>query len=240
MQDDFITSLTYEVREEVVERYFYERRLIELQISHVHELAQHARKLEQRLHLCFARLYELLIDDHHVTRFTRMTGLKMPLFKKRVAPGAPGHKNSFITRFKMLISRGRFKKLLLKEYQELCGSAERYKSAYENLREECKAVNYNMGKFEKNYDLMIIINFLNAMDPELVMKKYFLGANFTPEEIGAAGEGLAFKKIDLEQFQLTKPPEIPGLKTVHRPLASIARSIYTAHASEVRALLRKR
>ncbi len=240
MQDDFITSLTYKVKEEIVERYFYERRLIELQISHVHELAREVQKLEQNLHHHFARLYKLLIDDHHIIQCSEMIGLKSPPFKNKVYPGIPEYKIPFTIKLRALTGKGKFKLLLGGEYQMLYGSAEQYRAAYENLREECKAVNYNAGKFEKNYDLMIIINFLNSMDPELVMKKYFLGANFTPEEIGAAGKGLAFKKINFEGFQFTKPPEIPDLKRVRKPLAALAGTIYTAHAGKVKTLLKQR
>ncbi len=239
MQDDFISSLTYEVKEEILERYFYERRLLDMQITCVRELAQQAQKLEQKLRLCFARLYNLLIDNNHLMEFTEMIGFEAPPFKQQVKYDAPGDQISLICKFRALTIKGKFKKLLFEEYQKLCGSAEQYRSAYENLREECKAVNYNIREFEKNHDLMIIINFLQSMDPELVMKKYFLGANFTPEEIGAVGNGLAFKKLHLKQFQLTEPPEIPDTGIIRKPLAALAGAIYADHASLVKAMLRQ-
>lgn len=239
MQDDFISALTYEVKEEILERYFYERRLIDMQITYARELAQQAQKLEQKLRLCFAQLYKLLIDNHHLMKFTEMIGLEAPLFKKQAQYDTQEYKISLVHKLRALTMKGKFKKLLFEEYQKLCGSAEQYRSAYENLREECKAVNYNIRKFEKNHDLMIIINFLNSMDPELVMKKYFLGTNFTPEEIGTVGNGLAFKKLHLKQFQLTEPPEIPDIGIVRKPLAALAGTIYADHAGLIKAMLRQ-
>lgn len=240
MQDDFITSLTYEIREEILEKYFYERRLIELQIPRVHELAQHAQKLEHKLRVCFARLDELLIDNHYVRQFAEIIGHKSHLLKKQKDFGTPNRKVPIIIKLGGITSKGKFKKLLFEEYQKLCGLIEAYRESYENLREECNAVNYNMEKFEKNYDLMIIINFLKSMDTELVMKKYFMGSNFTPEEIGAVGEGLAFKKILFEQFQLTEPPEVPDLKTIHNLLTVLANKIYAGHTNQIKTLLRQR
>jgi hypothetical protein len=128
----------------------------------------------------------------------------------------------------------------LEEYHTLYQSAEKYRSAWENLREECKAVNYNIVKFAKNYDLMVIINFLKSMDPELVMKKYFLGSNFTPDEIGTVGEGLAFKKISFEHFQLTEPPEILHPEMVRKPLVALAGDIYTTYTDRIKTLLRQK
>jgi hypothetical protein len=240
MQDDFISSLTYEVKEEILERYFYERRLIEMQIDYVRELAQQAQKLEQKLRLCFAQLYKLLIDNNHLMEFTEIIGLETPPFKQQVKYDAPEYQISFIRKFRALTIKGKFKKVLFEAYQKLRRSAEEYRPAYENLREECKAVNYNIREFEKNHDLMVIINFLQSMDSELVMKKYFLGANFTPEEIGAVGNGLAFKKLHIKQFQLTKPPEIPDIGPVHKPLTALAGAIYAAHTHQVKAMLRQK
>jgi hypothetical protein len=239
MPDDFITSLTYEVKEEILERYFYERRLIELQIPPIYELVQQVQKLERRLTLRFARLYGLLIDDRYVTQFINMIGIKSASFKKGGKPKTSEYKIPSI-KLRGLTRKGKFKKLLLEEYDKLYGSAEQYRSAYENLREECKAVNYNMEAFAKNYDLMVIINFLKSMDPELIMKKYFLGSNFTPKEIGTVGEGLAFKKICFEHFQLTEPPELPHPRMVRKPLVALAGNIYTAHADQIRTLLKQK
>jgi hypothetical protein len=35
MEDDIVAALTHEVKEEIIEKYFYERRLIEEQIKYV-------------------------------------------------------------------------------------------------------------------------------------------------------------------------------------------------------------
>ena len=239
MQDDFITSLTHEVKEEILERYFYERRLIELQIPPIYELAQKVQTLECKLILSFGRLYKLMIDNHHVKQLINIMGIKCFPFKK-----GDNHRTTEYTipsiKLRSVTSKGKFKKLLLEEYHILYRSAEEYRSAWENLRAECKAVNYNIEKFEKNYDLMVIINFLKSLDAELIMKKYFLGSNFTAEEIETVEEGLAFKKICFEHFQLTEPPALPHPAMVRKPLVELASNIYTTHTDRIKTLFRQK
>ncbi|MCK4486653.1 MAG: hypothetical protein KAU38_07820, partial [Desulfobacterales bacterium] len=60
MQDDIISALTQEVKEEVIQNYFHERRLIEEQINYLNELAEHTSQLEGKLYRRFARIYEFL------------------------------------------------------------------------------------------------------------------------------------------------------------------------------------
>ena len=47
MQDDIVSALTQEVKQEVLENYLYERGLIEEQINYVNELAGHTAELEE-------------------------------------------------------------------------------------------------------------------------------------------------------------------------------------------------
>ncbi|MFV9690712.1 MAG: hypothetical protein ACNY01_07065 [Desulfobacteria bacterium] len=239
MQDDFIASLTYEVREEVVERYFYERRLIELQIDHIHELARKTRKLEKTLHRCFAHIYEFLIDDSSIMQFDEITSNKRSCFVKSEAPVTAGHRLSLGARICSLTGRRKFKRLLFAEYEELEKVAQEYESAYEDMKEECEAVCHNIRTFQKNHDVMIIIGFLKSMDTELLVKKHFLGDNFSPEEIGSVDQGLAFKRPRIEQFQLTPPPEIPSMDTVAGPLTALASAVYDAHTDKIKRALRQ-
>jgi hypothetical protein len=239
MEDDFITALTYEVKEEILEQYFYERRLIELQIPPIYELVQQVKKLERNLMLRFSRLYELMMDDQYITQFNNIIGITYFPFKRGIKHRTSQYKISSI-KLKGFTSKGKLKNLLLEQYRTLYQSAEKYRSAWKNLKEECKAVNHNIAKFAKRYDLMVIINFLNSMDPELVMKKYFLGSNFTPDEIGKVGEGLAFKKISFKHFQLAEPPEISHPAIIRKPLVSLAGDIYTTHTDRIKTLLRQK
>jgi hypothetical protein len=184
MQDDFISALTLEVKEEVIQNYLYERRLIEEQIHYAEELAEHAAQLQEMLSGRFARMYDLLFETGFINEFVNILGLKEPPFNDRIGKDSKCRKDVRFIKVHGLTNRARFRKLVLEAYRRLVTWNDKYKDAYENLKEECKAVNTNLTKFEKNHDLLTIINFLKSMDAGEIVKKHFMGENFTPEESG--------------------------------------------------------
>ena len=114
----------------------------------------------------------------------------------------------------------------------------RYKEAYKNLEEECKAAAHNLKKFESGYDLLTILNFLKDMDVEFIQKKHFLGDGFTPEEMASVEGTLRFKPIRIERFKLIAPPDLPEPKTVQRQLTALADHVYCQCRGRVRAVMR--
>ena len=80
MEDNIVSALTYEVKEEIIENYFYERRLIEEQFNHVKALAEQARILQDNLCKRFARIIDLLQAGPFVRQFVQLIGLKEGTF----------------------------------------------------------------------------------------------------------------------------------------------------------------
>jgi hypothetical protein len=137
-----------------------------------------------------------------------------------------------------LTDRARFKKLLLASYHRLFTWNEQYKEAYENLREESKAADHNLKKFEKDHDLLAILSFLKGMDIEGLEKKHFLGDNFTPEELASVEKSLRFKSIRPEQFKLLCPVILPKPNTVQRQLADLASCVHGECGDRVRSIMK--
>ena len=90
MEDDIVAALTHEVKEEIIESYFYERRLIEEQFKYVNELAVGVIELEENLYKRFARIYVLLQEPQYVEAFIK-------LIRCNKAPLAVGLKGKRIT-----------------------------------------------------------------------------------------------------------------------------------------------
>jgi len=226
MQDDFISALTLEVKEEVIKNYLYERRLIEEQIHYAEELAEHAAQLQEMLFGRFARMYDLLFETGFINEFVNILGLKEPPFNDRIGKDSKYRKDLRSIKVHGLTDRARFRKVILEAYQRLVTWNNKYKEAHENLKEECKAVNTNLVKFEKNHDLLTIINFLKSMDVGEIVKKHFMGENFTPEELGAVEKSLHFKPVRIEQFNLIPPQQLPNPDAVQKELGALANSVY--------------
>ena len=226
MQDDFIAALTHEVKEEVIQNYLYERRLIEEQINYLNKLADNIVQLQERLYGHFARTYDLLCETEFINEFISLTGLKEAPCKEKTGTESKYKKELRLIKVHGLTGRSRFKKLLMESYRRLYTWNDKYRKDYENLEDECNAVNYNIKKFEGNHDLLTILNFLKSMDVDEIGKKHFMGDNFTPEEIGAVEKSLHFAPVRLEKFKLIPPPNLPKPKAVHDQLTSLANSIY--------------
>lgn len=238
MQDDIVSALTQEVKEEVIENYLYERRLVEGQIDYVKELAEHAAQLQGKLYKRFARLYDLLHEMKFINEFERLLKVEGAPFIDRFAKAPEYRKGVRFIKVRGLNDRGRFRKLLLESYRRLFIWNDQYKEAYEDLAQECKAVSDNLKKFENDYDLLTILNFLRDMDVEGIQRKRFLGDNFTPEEIGSIETSLRFKPIRMEQFKLIPPPSLPKLNAIQKQLNALADSVYGQCCDRVKVLMK--
>lgn len=237
MQDDIIGALTHEIKEEVIERYLYDRRLIEEQIKYVAELAEQVKHLKEGCCSCFASIYESLVEPEFVAEFAEALGMKNPPFREWHDQGPADLGRQCRVKVRGFTPRARFKKLLLELYRGLCESNSQYAEAYEDLQEECRAVNYNLKKFQDNYDLLTILNFLRDMDVEFVERKRWLGDNFSPDEMASIEANLSFKPIRMERFKLDPPPILPEPKTIQKRLNTLADCVYGQCADRVKKLI---
>ena len=238
MEDDFIAALTQEVKEEVIQNYLYERRLIEEQINYVNELAEHAAQLEEKLYRRFARIYEYFSEPEFVNQFAQLIGMKEALFEARFRKDPNFRKGLRFIKVHGLTYRAKFKKLFIESYRRLLNWKSDYKEAYENLAEESRAVNKNLKKFEQDYDLLTILNFLKNMDVEGIERKHFLGDGFTPEETASVEDALRFKPIRMERFNLIVPPHLPEPNTIQKELGALADRVYDRSSDRMKALIR--
>ena len=238
MQDDIVSALTQEVKEEVIQNYLHERGLIEEQINYVNELAEHTAQLEEKLYRRFARVYEFLMEAEFINQFVQLLGIKEALFEHRFQKDRDLRNGLRFIKVHGLTRRARFKKLLCESYRRLCTWNNQYKEAYENLQEECKAAAHNLKKFESDHDLLTILNFLKNMDVDFIEKKHFLGNGFTPGEMSSIEATLRFKPIRIERFKLIAPPDLPEPKTIEGALTALADCIYCQCAGEVRAIVK--
>lgn len=238
MQDDIIGALTQEVKEEVIENYLYERRLVDEQINHVNNLAQHAAELEDKLYRRFARIYEYLSVPDCINRFVKLIEMKEAPFEARWRKDPGFRKGLRFIRVRGLTNRAKFRRLFRESYRRLFARNEAYREAYEDLEHEIKAVNHNVKKFENGYDLLTILNFLKDMDVEFVEKKYFLSDNFTPEEMASVEKTLRLRPIRTTQFNLVPPPRLPEPRSIERPLSVLADFVYSQCTGRIRALIK--
>ena len=239
MRDDIIGALTQEIKEEVIERYLYDRRLIEEQIKYVNELAEGVRRLQEVCFSYFVAIYELLDEPEFVAQFADLLGLPAAPFWEEYNENPREVRRSCRVKVRGLTLRAKFKKLLSGLYVELYIWNGEYKEAYDDLCAECKAVNHNLKKFQNNHDLLTILNFLKDMDVEALEKKHWLGDNFSPEEMASVEASLSFTPVCMERFKLDPPLTLPEPRTISKQLNALANCVYGQCTDRVKKLIRQ-
>ncbi|GLI35355.1 hypothetical protein [Desulforhabdus amnigena] len=236
MDNDLITGLTRQVKDEVVENYLTERRIVGLQIEEIEQMAGEMRLRAERAGRRLSRLSFLMVHGEMRERLSRMLRIQENSFwsecmKREFSKGV-----RFI-RVKALTDKGKFKKLVQESYCRLYRRMEKYRAAYEELVAECEAVNINIRAFQKNFDVLTLLAFLRSLDTQELERKHFLGENFTPEELGSLDQKLYIKPIAFESLEVPPPLELSPPERMELPLSELAAEIYRKHERNVKYLM---
>lgn len=237
MEDDLFVSLTREVKEEVVENYLTERRLIELQIEEVQKRTQQVLTLEEETGKRLTRLSYLMIQSDMVDPVMSLLDIPKPspwskyLFRKF-------SKGVRFIRVAALTSRGKYRKLVIEAYRRLYQWMKDYQKAHDELKEECRAVNENIRQFQSRFDLLTILNFLKSLDVVALERKYFLGENFTAEEMSSIDQKLYIRPIPCDKLEIIPPISLPKPEFMDERLGELADETYRKYQGQAKRLMK--
>jgi hypothetical protein len=236
MDSDLISSLTRQVREEVVENYLTERRLLDLQIEDIESqtagVLLRAQKTGRRLN----RLALLMVHPDIRKRLVEMLHIPAHSFWNEFAEGKFSRGVRFI-RVRALTDRSKFRKLILESYNRFYERMEKYRKVHESLKLDCQGVNRNIMNFHSNFDLLSILNFLRNLDIQSIEQKQYLGENFTAEEMASVDQKLYIKPISFEKLDLPLPLMLPRPELAERHLTELANEVYEKHQKAVKRLM---
>lgn len=231
MDDDLIAGLTRQVKEEVIENYLRERRIVELQIEDLGKRARdnlfRAAKTGRRLN----RLAQLMITPEARQKLAVVLLVPSPSFwadymENRFSKGPP------MIKVRGLTEKARFKKLVLEAYNRFHLWMERYRTGYEELAAECRAVNHNILVFQRNFDLLSILAFLRSLDIRATEMKRVLGQNFTPAEQASLDKRLYIMPVSCGSLEAPPPFIPPKPESIDMPLSELADAVYRRHPAE--------
>lgn len=237
MDEDLISCLTRQVKEDVIENYLTERRLIGLQIEEVHKQAAEVQALAQKTGRRLHRLIQLMIHPEMVKRLFSLLKIPPSSFwydctHERFARGV-----RFI-RVRALTDRGKFRKLALEAYLRFYRRMRRYEEAYGELTGLCQAVNSNIKHFQRNFDLLTILSFLKGLDTSTLERKQFLGENFSADEIASVDQKLFIGLIKFEELEVPAPLPLPPPDQADPPIAELVLEVYGKYQKFVKRLLK--
>lgn len=192
MEDDLVTSLTRQVKEEVIEHYLLERRLIELQIENLNGMADAARMQAWKVGRRLARLSSLMIHPALRNRLATTIGVGTSHFWVDCL-NIDFARHVRLIRVRALTQKGRFRKLIIECYARLYQCMTKYKQQYDDLACERRAVNRNIDSFQKNFDLLAMLSFFRNLDVQGMEKRKILGDNFTPQEMAELDKNLLYR-----------------------------------------------
>ncbi|MGQ9795950.1 hypothetical protein [Desulfosoma sp.] len=237
MEDDLITCLTRQVKEEVRQNYLTQRRLIELETEEVEAQAEAVRALAHEVGKRFTRLGYLTMAPEMLERLTAVLEIPRDSFWHECLE-KPFSRGVRLIKVTALTHKGKFRKLYLESYNRLLTWMTKYKNAFEDLELEVRALNINIQAFQSNFDLLTILNFLKSLDVCGLEHKHFLGSNFTAEEIMSVEKKLYIRPQKFERFRLPPPLDLPAPASVQKVLGKLAEEVFRKHHNQIKHLMR--
>ncbi len=236
IEDDLIGSLTRQVKEEVIENYLTERQLIRLQMEEIDRAAENVRVFAVRVGRRLNRLALLMVHPDMKHRMLEILKVPQPSFWAESAQKSFSRRIRLI-RVNAITDRRKFRKLVIESYRRLFEHVGKYRKTHEALREECEAVNVNIRNFQKNFDLLNILNFLRSLDTQSIERKQILGENFSPEELASVDQKLYIKPLSMEAFSIPPPLELPHPGAVEGVLTGLSEEVYRKYEDQVKNLM---
>jgi hypothetical protein len=236
--EDIAETLSSEVKREIAEEYFSEKKFLEESWENYQRDIKEMDKLEERLLKNVFRLVMMLRDDDLIEEFKKITGfdlkgcyfqqvlesenLKKILFKKLGAPFAFTTKNRFV-------------KLFLEIYKDLQESAKAYDEKLKAFQEYYEELVKDTEAFHKRFDISAILGFFSK-----------LSSGEQPEIGETEDKGQIYEELS-SKLKIKKAPPPTAIHTEYvepRPLRDIsgelirlAKTAFNRHKWEGKELL---
>ena len=232
MEDDLVTSLTRQVKEEVIENYLLERRLIDLQIEHLNMQADETRRQAWMVERRLARLSFLMIHSDMQRRLREMLGMGAGFWDACL--NVTFTRKVPLIRVRALTQKRKFRKLLLESYSRLHYWMEKYKAALRRPRKRAlsrqQEHRFLPEEFRPSFDTQFSQEPGHARD----RKKKILGDNFTAKEMAELDKNLYIRPVSMEKLDVPAPLDIPEPGSIQGKLSNLAEEIFQRYGEEVK------
>jgi len=237
MENDFILGLTRAVKEEVIENYLLNRRIIDEICQDFERRKKRVKRYRELVGKRFLRIFGLLIDPHYIKEFIKIIEVE------RIRPFEFFGSDLDMKQLRLIPASGftfrsRYRALVKEAYNRLVKWAKRYNESYVELSEECKAVNINIQHFNQEFDLLAIIHFLKTMDVAELERKQFLGGNFSSKELNSIEKKMLFHPVNWDSLRLPKPIDLPEYKKIRKQLQSLSDRVFDGYQVKLRSRIK--
>ncbi len=194
--DDLILGLQAAVKQEIIEHYLRERRIIEEEIR---DLCQAASLFQGGLadrEYRLRRLALALVLPHARERFFHLAGLGRPPEILPSPQPAICLEPRGLTRFR------RYRRMIFMLYADICQRSQSLAKEREKLLSLREEINQDILSFERDHDMLSLSTYLCSLDPLEQGRRRILGFNFSAKETADSAAGLSFHTVSLARLGL--------------------------------------
>ncbi len=231
MGEDFVDGLLFEIKQEIIDNFFGERRRLEEERAACQELVEEQRARVRGLKRSQARLRRLLLDERALQGFCTLAGSEPAAFPPA---NVPKGKPQLAHRPRGLTLASRYSDLLSRAYEDLAERAEACAEGQAELEAALRLYREDVEHYQRNYDVLSIVAVLNRMAPEEVERRHWLGENFRPEETASLAESLSIRPMALPEELRGVSLALPRLRETRSWLKDLARDLCRRKPEEVR------
>lgn len=238
MQPSISDALSYEIKQEIANRYFGFRKLIEEdKLALAEKIRQYSFILEKRISFDLIRIYILLRDEGLIQQFMAMANLPEDLFydpyltqsqtiRKRVFEGV---------RFRGLTKKGCFTNAIIDCYERLVDHVGQYRGQFAELVATQEMISAEVDHFYRKNDLGSILGFLRG-----------LGDSADGSHMQGGMEPNIASDLD-RKLRITAPepiteslpliPPLPPLATISRDLKAVINQAFDQQGEDIHTYL---
>ena len=213
--DAYIQALNQAVKQEIVQNYFRERRIIEEEILLVTEAVSGLLGGLYAWEKHRARLGRALGDASIREKFFDAAGIDPPR-PESVIGAAPA---VGLTPIRGLTRAARYTSLIRGLYKVLVDQAAGLEDERQRAIKLTQEVNRDILAFEANHDLMMLVAYLRSLNPAELQKRNILGVNFSAREKALSAQALSFRPLKARDMSLEDP--LPKPKPVSQVMEQV-------------------
>ncbi len=165
--EDFATSLAFEIKKDIAERYFGFRKIIEEDSdNYQQEIIAATLALEKDIGFDLLRIYALLQEDRLINRFYELTKLGDVLFFDSYVSASPTIRKRLLGDQPVygFFRKSRFQNMFFDLYETLRDHINDYRARIANLLEDHEVIEEEINIFYKKNDISGIMLFLRDLD----------------------------------------------------------------------------
>jgi hypothetical protein len=233
VNDEFITGLMYEIKQEIIDNFFSERRRLDEERAIFGEMVAEQRPRLRALARAQTRLKRLLLDEAGLQGFCALSGAPAEFLTQ--APREQPRAREF--RARGLTFASRYGALLGQAYDLVASRAEECAERQADIEAALAVYNEDAEHYRRNFDVLSIVAVLNRMAPDELDRRHWLGENFRPEETASLADSLNAPPLAMPKDLQRVSVALPELKAMRSRLKGLARELCRRKPEEARAEL---